>query len=82
MLCANCGAKMRCVFSVPLGPELRRRLHKCPHCKTYLETLELPVAAALGNRWSREELLEVIENSRRKLSVVLGAIKAKRAKRQ
>lgn len=71
---------MSCGYSVPLGPELRRRLYRCRKCKSYAETIELPYKAFIGGRWSKEEIAEVYENEKRTHTRILQAIRAKKNK--
>lgn len=64
MICPNCGVKMLCRHSVPAGAQLRYRGHRCPTCKTYLETIELPVGMYEVGR-DREEVLALVDRAKR-----------------
>jgi len=45
MVC-ECEAKMRCVYSVPIGKNARYRVYKCLGCKKLEETVEVPASFA------------------------------------
>lgn len=48
MTCVECGGKMRCRYSVPIGKQLRYRAYKCPDCTTWVETCEMPERVTLN----------------------------------
>lgn len=44
MICNVCDmdAKMRCTSSVPAGKRLVARTYKCPQCRSFVHTVEVP----------------------------------------
>jgi hypothetical protein len=64
MICPSCGVRLKCRYSAPAGARLRYRGYRCVACKTYLETVELPVAMYETGR-DREEVLALVDAVKR-----------------
>ena len=45
MICVACGAKMKCIYSIPAAGG-RYRVYRCEFDKTYRETVELDIGVA------------------------------------
>lgn len=43
MICPKCQTKMKCTYTVPTTDRSRYRVHRCPSCRDFFETVELPI---------------------------------------
>ena len=55
---------MMCRYSTAAGARIRYRGHRCPMCKGYLETVELPLSMYEVGR-EREEVLALVDRAKR-----------------
>ncbi len=70
MQCVKCEAKMKCIYSVPVGKTCRYRIYRC-RCNSYEETLEVPESKIASDeikailRHAREDRFRLMMNIRK-----------------
>jgi hypothetical protein len=64
MVCENCGAKMACRYSVPVGQQLRYRTYRCEYCRSFLDTAEMPLST-YRDRERVDEVVAKVEGGKR-----------------
>lgn len=60
MICA-CGAKMRCIYSVPTENRTRFRTYRCQACNSFEDTFEVPELSVVS-----KDLRQIMNQARHK----------------